>query len=38
MTKEDVENKLLENNIEKTTKYKNLEKLRKEIDHWQNGL
>lgn len=38
MTKEDVENKLLENNIEKTTKYKNLEKLRKEIDQWQNGL
>lgn len=34
MTNEEIEESLLENNIEKTTRYSNLEALRKEIDRW----
>ena len=38
MTDEDIENKLLENNIEKEVQYNNIIKLRKEIDKWQEEL
>lgn len=38
MTKEDIKERLLENNIEKTFQYTNIEIIREEIDKWKGGL
>lgn len=38
MTKEDIEESLLDNNIERTFQYSNIKKISEKIDQWKNGL
>jgi hypothetical protein len=38
MSKKEIDESLLKNNIEKSSQYSNIEELRKLIDQWKNGL